>query len=198
MEDDNAGVMVLNQEFFWAIQIEVGNPSNELMKKIRKSRNIEENVRDKAEGKEKNWEEKDGVITWEGRVYVPKDRKLRDEVIHLHNDTMETGHPGRFKTAELILHNYWWPRIHGDVCVYVDGCSQCQQTKTFPSKLRGKMSPSKVPQRIWQYVSVDLITQLPLSLGYEAIMVVVDHLLKQIQLVPTNGVVTSVGVAQIF
>ena len=44
--------MVLKQEFFWAIQIEVGDPSDELMKKIRKSRNIEENVREKAEGKE--------------------------------------------------------------------------------------------------------------------------------------------------
>ena len=178
VEDGNAGVMVLKQEFFWAMQIEVGDPSDELMKKIRKSGNVKEKVREEAEGKETNWEEKDGVITWEGRVYVPKDRKLRDKVIHIHHNTMETGHLGRFKTAELILRNYWWPRIHGDVCVYVDGCSWCQQKKTFPSKPRGKMFPNKVPQNIWQYVSVDLITQLPPSLSYDAIMVVVDCLSK--------------------
>ena len=69
------------------------------MKKIRK-------FREKAEGKKKNWEERDGVTTWEGRVYVPEDRKLRDEVIHLYHNTTKTGHPGRFRTTELILHNY--------------------------------------------------------------------------------------------
>ena len=87
----------------------------------------------------------------------------RDEVIHLHHDTQEAGHPGWFKTAELILQNYWWPRICGDVWAYVDGCSRCQQTKTFPEKPRGKLSPNEIPQRIWQHISVDLITQLPSS-----------------------------------
>ena len=54
VEEDDTGVTVLNQEFFQAIQKEVGDPRDELMKKIRKSRNIEGKVRAKAEGKEKN------------------------------------------------------------------------------------------------------------------------------------------------
>ena len=82
------------------------------MKKIRKSKKIEDKVKEKVERKEKDWEEEDGIITWEGRIYVPKDKDLRDEVIHLHHDTYAAGHPGRFKTAELVLRNYWWPRIH--------------------------------------------------------------------------------------
>ena len=64
-------------------------------------------MREKIGGKEKNWEEEDRMITWEGRVYVPKYMKLREEVIHLHHDTIKTGHSERFKMAELILWNYW-------------------------------------------------------------------------------------------
>ena len=118
-------------------------------------------------------------------------------MIHLHHDTYAAGHPGRFKTAELVLRNYWWLRIHGDVRAYVDGCTWCQQTKTFPEKPRGKLSPNKIP-KIWQFVSVDLITQLPQSWGYDAISVVVDHLSKRIRLAPINGAITSEGVARIY
>ena len=157
MEDDNAGVMVLKREFFKAIGVDVGGLSDELVDRIRKSKNVEEIVKEKVEKREKDWEEEDGIITWEGRIYVPKDKKLREEVIHLHHDTYTVGHPGRFKTAELILRNYWWSRIQGNVRAYVEGCSRCQQMKTFPVKPMGKLSPNETPQKIWQYISVDLI-----------------------------------------
>ena len=39
------------------------------------------------------------------------------------------GHPGRYKTQELITQNYWWPYIQSDVRKYVDGCEACQRTK---------------------------------------------------------------------
>ena len=138
------------------------------------------------------------IITWEGRVYALKNKKLQDKVIHLHHGTYVAGHPGRFKTAELILQNYWWPRIWGHVRAYVDGCNRCQQMKTFPEKPKGKLSPDETPQNIWQYISVDLITQLPPSLGHNTIMVVVDCLSKCIRLAPTNKEVTLEGVARIF
>ena len=42
------------------------------MKKIQKSKKIEDKVKEKVKRKEKDWEEEDGIITWEGRIYVPK------------------------------------------------------------------------------------------------------------------------------
>src|ERR1700692_251331 len=116
------------------------------------------------------------VVTWQGRVYVPKERKLREEIIQFHHDSYMGGNPGRYKTAELVLRNYWWPGLYSDVKKYVRGCEKCQRTKTFPEKPRGTLSPNATPERNWQYISVDLITQLPPSMGYDAIMVVVDRL----------------------
>ena len=61
------------------------------------------------------WEERDGVVTWNERVYVPVDWRLREDIIHEHHDSCLVGHPGQYKTHELITRNYWWPHILWDV-----------------------------------------------------------------------------------
>ena len=38
----------------------------------------------------------------EGKVYVPKDKALRVEIIRLHHDTPMGGHGGQWKTAEMV------------------------------------------------------------------------------------------------
>jgi len=120
------------------------------------------------------------------------------EIIRNHHDEPISGHPGRFKTVKLVTRNYWWPAIVSDVRKYVEGCEHCQRTKNFPAKPRGLLSPNRIPERNWQWISVDLITQLPPSLGYDAILVIVDRLSKLIRLAATNGGVTSEGIARLF
>ena len=58
---------------------------------------------------DKGYVEEDGIITWQGRLYVPKNKKLREDIIKEHHDSHVAGHPGRYKTQELITRNYWWP-----------------------------------------------------------------------------------------
>ena len=40
------------------------------------------------------WDEADGVVTWNGKVYVPWDMKLRYDIVQSHHDTVIAGHPG--------------------------------------------------------------------------------------------------------
>ena len=96
---------------------------------------------------------------------------------------------------ELILRTYWWPGIHAHVASYVRGCEQCQRTKSFAAKPVGTLSPNLVPDHNWQILSVDLITQLPLSHRYDAIVVIVDRHSKMIRVVPANGEISSEGLA---
>src|SRR5882672_9169846 len=58
--------------------------------------------------------------------------------------------------------------------------------------------PNRVPDRHWQVISVNLITELPPSRGYDAIMVVVDRLSKRTHVIPTMSDVTAAGVAILF
>ena len=70
VKDDNIGVTVLKKEFFRAIAVDLGGSGEELMKKIQKLKKIEDKVKEKVKRKEKDWEEEDGIITWEGRIYI--------------------------------------------------------------------------------------------------------------------------------
>jgi len=45
----------------------------------------------------------------EGKIYMPKDKELRVEIIQLYYDVPAAGHGGRWKTVELVTRNYWWP-----------------------------------------------------------------------------------------
>jgi len=61
-------------------------------------------------------------MLFRGKVYVLKDIKLRLEIIKLHHNTLVAGHPGQWKTLELVTQNYWWPGITMQVKNYVSGC----------------------------------------------------------------------------
>ena len=60
------------------------------------------------------------------------------------------------------------------------------------------LAPNQVPKHPWQYISIDLITELPTSQGYDAILVIVDRFTKMIRLIPTYTSLSSEGVAQLF
>jgi len=45
--------------------------------------------------RDEEWREVDGIMYKEGKVYVPKDDKLRAEIIRLHHDTPVGGHGGQ-------------------------------------------------------------------------------------------------------
>jgi len=68
--------------------------------------------------RDEEWRESDGLMLKEGKVYVPKDEKLRAEVIRLHHDTPVGGHGGQWKTTELVTRNFWWPGVSREVKQY--------------------------------------------------------------------------------
>jgi len=44
--------------------------------------------------RDKEWREVDGIMYKKGKVYVPKDKKLRTEIIRLHHNMPIGGHGG--------------------------------------------------------------------------------------------------------
>ena len=57
--------------------------------------------------RDKEWQEHKGLMLKEGKVYVPKDEKLRVEIIRLYHNTPVRGHGGKWKTTELVMRNFW-------------------------------------------------------------------------------------------
>src|SRR5882724_7899278 len=136
------------------------------------------------------WQEKDGLVLYRGRVYVPPDSQLRHDLVNTLHDSPITSHSGRWKTTDLVPRNFWWPGMGHYIAEYTKGCDLCNHTKNYPSAPAGKLMPNRIPDHHWQTIPVDLITELPRSHGYDAIMVVVDHLSQCAHAVPTTLDVT--------
>src|SRR5882724_3591078 len=84
------------------------------------------------------------------------------------------------------------------IAKYMKGCDLCNRTKNYPSAPAGKLMPNRIPDRCWQTISVDLITELLRSHRYDTIMVVVDRLSKCAHTIPTTSDVTALGIARLF
>ena len=64
--------------------------------------------------------------------------------------------------TELVTRNYWWPKVTRDVEKYVNRYNIYQKIKNRIEVLVGKLKLSKIPQKLWTYLTVDFITKLPI------------------------------------
>ena len=57
--------------------------------------------------KDEEWREVNNIMYKERKVYVPKNEKLRAEIIRLPHNIPVEGHGGQWKIVELITCNFW-------------------------------------------------------------------------------------------
>ena len=110
----------------------------------------------------------------EEKVYIPNNKKIREEILKENHDLVDVGHPGQQRMLELLKRNYWWPGLEEDVRKYIQGCFKCQQNKVQHQKKPGELHPLEIPQESWQEISINIIGPLSRTNGMDAIMVIVD------------------------
>jgi len=147
--------------------------------------------------KNEEWKIEDRIVMKEGKIYVPEG-ELRGEITCLHHDTPVGEHGGRWKTAELIARNYWWPGITKDVGRYVERCDACQRYKNRSEVPAGKLMPNVILEKPWSHISADFITKLPLAQGYDAILVVYDCFSKIAHFIATTEKTSAEGLTKLF
>jgi Integrase zinc binding domain/Chromo (CHRromatin Organisation MOdifier) domain len=143
-----------------------------------------------------------GLLLYEGRVVVPAQKALTQELLYLYHDDQLAGHWGIEKTRELLERKFYWPTLVVDVREYVTTCFTCQNIAISRHKPYGKLESLPVPEGPWQEVSLDFITQLPSSyIGtkeYDAILVVVDRYTKMARFIPTITNIAAPEFAALF
>ena len=103
VEKDNENQVMVKEEWLEVRAIEqlIEGPEEEIIKRIKEVRDKDEEVIKVVEEmkrvgvktiREEKWQIEKGLVLKEGRVYVPKDKKLRVEIIRLHHDTPVAGH----------------------------------------------------------------------------------------------------------
>jgi len=81
---------------------------------------------------------------------------------------------------------------------YVSHCDLCAHTKVQRRLPVGELQPLAIPEEHWDTISVDFISELPESGGYNAIMVAVDSVGKRSHFIETVTTVTTASAANLY
>jgi hypothetical protein len=121
----------------------------------------------------------------------------KKEVLLVYHDSQLAGHLGFHKTLELIRRRYWWKGMRKEVKAYCQSCDTCQKAKVRRQSPAGKLMPLPIPERNWQYITMDFIVKLPKSNKLDSILVVVDRRSKQSHFIPTIEAITAESTAKL-
>ena len=145
-----------------------------------------------------DWNTEQGLLLYKGKVYVPNNEELRTDIVRIHHDLPPAGHPGQWKTLELVSRNYWWPKMTKFIKDYVETCDTCRRTKPGRGKPFGLLQPNEIPDGPGQIVTCDYITGLPECQGFNAIQLMVDHHGKLTHMTPCTDKISAEGAAEVF
>ena len=126
---------------------------------------------------------------------------LLREVLHIAHDSL--GHMGYKKTYSHITSSFYRPRLSTYVEQYISGCPKCSVNKTSRTKLLGSLLPIDIPDGkgalgAFEYVGMDFIVSLPKSREFNAIMVVIDKLMRYGIFIPTTSDYIALSTANLF
>ena len=135
-------------------------------------------------------------LLFKEKIYVPT--KSRSSVLNICHDSPSAGHFGIRKTISLISRDFWWPSLHSDVKEYIRSCDTCARSKESRHKPYGFLNPLDIPNKPWYSISLDFITDLPISNGFSCILVVIDRFTKMGHFIPFPKVPSATDTASAF
>jgi hypothetical protein len=134
---------------------------------------------------------------WVARLCVPRS-EVRKVLKESHESPWESAHAGSSRLFLRLASRFYWPRMWADVVEFTKTCDICQKTKIDKRGPNGKLRPHAIPLLPFEVVSLDLITGLPKSGGFDAVLVIVDKLTKYVQYIPTTSSLKQEGFAKLF
>ena len=132
---------------------------------------------------------------------MPKAEGLRRRLLSRYHDHPLAGHPGITNTTTNLLRDFWGPTLKCFITEYVRGCATCQSTKPNTTRPTPPLMPiiTTGVQPPFETISLDLITDLPISQGYNSILTVVDHgCSKAAIFLPCHKTIDATGVAALY
>lgn len=130
------------------------------------------------------------VLRFKGRIYIPPEASIRQEVIRQCHDHPMAGHFGVERTHELLNRSYHWQHSRRDIDEYVKTCATCQRSKAPRRLPYGQLSSLPIPKAPFEELTMDFITGLPPVVrdgcAYDAILVIVDRYSKMARYIPAR------------
>jgi precorrin-4 methylase len=71
----------------------------------------------------------DGLLRFNGRIYVLPNEKLRSLILHESHRAIYMAHPRVTKMKEDLKPLFFWNGMKAYIVIYVTRCLECQQVK---------------------------------------------------------------------
>ncbi|MBW0480524.1 hypothetical protein O181_020239 [Austropuccinia psidii MF-1] len=126
------------------------------------------------------------LLLFEDRVVVPNNPTIQLSILQKRHDSPLAGDPGQEKTLKLVKPDSHWSSMTQFIKDYVSSCQQCARNKNIHHKKFAFLKPLPIPNGPWIFLSMDFITQLPLSNSFDSIFVIVDRFSKMVVFYSNN------------
>ncbi|MBW0570870.1 hypothetical protein O181_110585 [Austropuccinia psidii MF-1] len=138
------------------------------------------------------------LLLFKDWVVVPNDPTIQLSILQKRHGSPLAGHPGQEKTLILVKLDFHSSGITQLIKDYVSSCQKCSRNKNIHHKNLGLFKPLPIPNAPWICLSMDFITQLPLSNSFDSILVIVDRFSKMEVFIPKMSSITSLYLSHLF
>ncbi|KAL4562417.1 hypothetical protein LXL04_034620 [Taraxacum kok-saghyz] len=139
-----------------------------------------------------------GKLFRKGRLVIPATSHWIPTLLEEFHSSPTGGHSGFYRTYRRLAGQLYWVGMTNSVKQFVRSCDTCQRYKSSTLSPNGLLQPLPIPQLVWEDISLDFITGLPKSKGYETVLVVVDRLSKYCHFILLKRPFTARTVAEVF
>jgi hypothetical protein len=139
-----------------------------------------------------------GVLLYQVRLVLSASSSAITQLLKEFHETPMGEHSGFLRTYKRIAENLYWVGMQKTVRDFVRAFDVCQRQKNEATSPGGFLQPLPIPNAIWEDISLDFITGLPKSKGFEAVLVVVDRLSKYSHFILMKHPYTAKSVAELF
>ncbi|KAG7599389.1 Zinc finger CCHC-type [Arabidopsis suecica] len=134
----------------------------DILSRIRLAREKDKEINDWARNNKTEYQtSNNGTIVVNGRVCVPNDKELKEEILKEAHQSKFSIHPGSSKMYRDLKRYYHWVGMKKDVAAWVAKCSTCQLVKAEHQVPSGLVQNLPMPEWKWDYVTMDFVTGLP-------------------------------------
>ncbi|KAL5544124.1 hypothetical protein UlMin_007908 [Ulmus minor] len=112
----------------------------------------------------------DGILHYKGRLCIPNDAELKEQLLSEAHATPYSVHPGATKMYQDLKERFWWSGMKKEVAEYVAKCLICQKVKAEHQRPGGELQPLDIPEWKWDQITMDFVVGLPRTAkGHDAI-----------------------------
>ena len=133
------------------------------------------------------------------RIVVPDNKEIRDKVVQELHSIPYSAHPGIQRTMGKVRKSFFWKVMSGHVREYVENCPVCQMEKSDHTLSKGKLQSTHILESRWSEISIDFITDLPVSSrNRESILVILDKATSMVHLAPCSKTINATDTGKLM